>query len=124
MGATQQSDTIGELFSKLVEDANNVVHAEIGLYRASLLERLAMARHGLILLAAGAALLFCALLVLILGCLLALAQIIGPLFAGLALAAVSAIAGLILVSSGRKDVLRVADGRIGDPLPPAEERQA
>ena len=123
-GATQSSETLGDLFSQLVSDAKGVAHAEIGVYKASALERLGLARGGLIKLAVGAALMFCALLALILGCLLALAELIGPLLAGLAMAVGCALIGLILLLSGRKDVARISRGKFGEPVPTDEELAA
>lgn len=122
MTGAQSSETLGELFSQLVNDADQLVHAEIGLYRASALERFELARGGLVKLAAGAALLFCALLLLLLGCLLALAQVIGPLLAGIALAAGCLLVGFILLGFGRKDVARVSRGKLGEPVPTDEEQ--
>ena len=121
-GATQESETIGALFSQLIDDANQVLRAEVNVYKASAFERVAMARAGLIKLAVGAALLFCALLPLLLGCLLALAQLIGPLLAGLALAAGSTIIGLVFLASGKKNVALTLEGKLGTPLTEVEEK--
>ncbi len=95
-----QDESIGDLFGRLMDDGRTLARAEVNLYKQVALRRVAKARTGIILLAAGAVLGLSALTALIIGCVLALATLIGPLAAGFAVAAVLAIAGYFLVQSG------------------------
>ncbi len=95
-----QEESIGDLFGRLMDDGRTLARAEINLYKQVARRRVAKARTGLVLVLAGAVLALSALTALIVGCVLALATLIGPLAAGLAVAAVLAIAGLLLVRSG------------------------
>ena len=74
--------------------------AELGVYRAIAARRAARARSGLIALAIGAVLLISSITALLLGLVLWLATLIGPLLAGLAVTAVLVLVGFILVRIG------------------------
>jgi hypothetical protein len=95
-----QDESIGDLFGRLMDDGRTLARAEVNLYKQVALRRVAKARTGIILLAAGAVLGLSALTALIIGCVLALATLIGPLAAGFAVAAVLAIVAYFLVQSG------------------------
>ena len=95
-----KEESIGALFGRLAEDGRAYARAEIGLYREVARRRLARARGGLIALLAGVLLLVSALTALILGLVLWLAGLIGPLFAGLAVAAALILIGFVLVRFG------------------------
>ena len=99
-GEDQRDDSIGELFGRLVEDGRAYAEAEVALYRQIAAHRAGRARGGLIALAAGAVLLLCALTALTLGAVLGLAILIGPLLAGLAVAAALALIGYGLIRVG------------------------
>ncbi len=93
-------ESIGDLIGRVVEDGRAFVKAEIGVYKAIAARRAARARNGLIALAIGAVLLISSITALLLGLVLWLATLIGPLLAGLAVAAVLILAGYLLVRIG------------------------
>jgi hypothetical protein len=76
------------------------VKAEVGVYRAIAARRAARAKSGLIALAAGAVLLITSVTALLLGLVLWLSTLIGPLLAGVAVAAVLILTGFILIRIG------------------------
>jgi Putative Actinobacterial Holin-X, holin superfamily III len=95
-----REESIGDLFGRLVDDGRAYAKAEIDLYRQIALHRAGRARSGLIALVAGAVLLLSSLTALIFGLVLGLAALIGPLLAGLAVAAMLALTGYVLVRYG------------------------
>ena len=95
-----RDDSIGDLVGRLIEDGRTYARAEIDLLRQIARHRVARARTGLILLAAGAVLALSALTALILGLVLGLATLIHPLLAGLAVAALLAGTGYGLIRWG------------------------
>ena len=109
-------ESVGDLFGRLIEDGREYAKAEIGLYRQIARHRAGRARNGLILLTAGAVLGFSALTALIIGFVLGLANLVGPVLAGLAVALVLAGIGYVLVRIGLKGLSALS----GDE----EERQA
>ncbi len=99
--ATDPGDEpIGDLVGRLIEDGREYARAEIGLYRQIARYRAGRARNGIILLSAGAVLALSALTALIVGFVLGLANVIGPVLAGIAVAAVLAGGGYVLVRIG------------------------
>ena len=111
-----RDDSIGDLVGRLVEDGREYARAEIGLYKQIARYRAGRARNGLILLAAGAVLGLSALTALILGFVLGLANLIGPVLAGIAVALVLAGGGYMLV--------RIGIGGLGALSGDEEEKQA
>jgi len=95
-----KDESIGELLGRLVEDGRAYVKAEVRVYKTIAARRAARARNGLITLAAGAVLLITSVTALLLGLVLWLSTLIGPLLAGLAVAAALILAGFILVRMG------------------------
>ncbi len=95
-----REESIGALLGRLADDGRAYVKAEIGVYRAIAARRAAKARNGLIALAIGAVLLISSITALLFGLVLWLATLIGPLLAGLAVAAVLILAGFMLVRMG------------------------
>lgn len=95
-----KDESIGELLGRLAEDGRAFVKAEVGVYKAVAARRMARARGGLVALAIGAVLLICSVTALLLGLVLWLATLIGPLLAGLVVAAALILSGLILVKAG------------------------
>jgi len=95
-----KDESIGELLGRLAEDGRTFVKAQVGVYRAIAARRMARARNGLIALAIGAVLLICSVTALLLGLVLWLATLIGPLLAGLAVAALFILVGFMLVRAG------------------------
>ena len=93
-------ESIGDLFGRLVEDGRAYARAEMDLLKQIARHRAARARNGLIMLVAGGVLLLTSLTALVLGLVLGLATLIGPVLAGLAIAAVLAGTGYGLVRYG------------------------
>lgn len=99
-GHDPRDDSIGDLFGRLIEDGRAYARAEIDLVKEIARHRAGRARNGLILLAAGAVLLLSSLTALILGLVLGLAELIGPVLAGLAIAVALAGIGYVLIRIG------------------------
>jgi len=108
-----RDESIGDLFGRLIDDGRSYAKAEIDLYRQIALHRAGRARTGLVALIAGAVLLLSSLTALILGLVLGLAELIGPLLAGLAIAALLALAGYVLIRWGLNG-LRALAGEEGE----------
>ena len=92
--------SIAELFHQLVDDGGNVVRAEINLYKQVARYRIAKARGAIAALLIGGLLFFAALIVLLVMVALALAFEIGPVGAGLVVAAATSLIGGLLVRYG------------------------
>ena len=83
------------LVAQLAEDAKTSAQAEIRLAKAKAVAKFAAVKSGAILLVVAAILLLLALIGLVVGCVMALATLIGPGFAGLVVFLVLAVvAGL------------------------------
>jgi hypothetical protein len=95
-----REESIGDLLGRLAEDGRAFVKAEIGVYKAIVARRAARARNGLIAMAVGALLMIASITALLLGLVLWLATLIGPLLAGVAVAALLVLTGLVLVRIG------------------------
>ena len=108
--------SIGELFGRAAEDARAFAKAEIGLYRTIAAHRVSKARNGAIALVAALFLVNAALITLLVCIALALAGLIGPLLAGLAVFLAVGIIGFFLVRYGAGKMAALS----GDP----EERAA
>ncbi|HEY0413211.1 MAG TPA: phage holin family protein [Allosphingosinicella sp.] len=108
--------SIGELFGRLAEDGKGYARAEAGLYRAIAMRRVGLARNGAIALVAALFLVNAALIALLVGFALQLAELVGPALGGLIVFAVVAIFGFVLIRYGAARLGALA----GDP----EERAA
>lgn len=95
-----QDESIGALLGRLADDGRAYVKAELGVYKAIAARRAARARNGLIALAIGAVLLISSITALLLGLVLWLSTLIGPLLAGLAVTAALLLVGFIFVRIG------------------------
>ncbi|WP_114951288.1 phage holin family protein [Sphingosinicella terrae] len=95
-----RDEGISDLVSRLLEDGRAYARAELDLVKQIARHRADRARNGLIALAAGAVLLLSSLTALILGLVLGLAVLIGPVLAGIAIAAALAGIGYLLVRIG------------------------
>ena len=95
-----REDSIADLVTRLIEDGRTYAQAEIDLMKQIARHRAARARTGLILLVAGAVLGLTALTALVVGLVMALATLVGPLAAGLIVAAALAGTGYLLVRYG------------------------
>ena len=95
-----EEESIGDLFGRLVDDGRAYARAELDVLRQIARHRAARARNGLIMLAVGGVLLLTSLIALVLGLVLGLATLIGPVLAGLAIAAALAGIGYGLIRYG------------------------
>ena len=95
-----REESISDLVSRLIEDGRGYARAELDLLKQIARHRAGRARTGLILVGAGALLGLSALTALVLGLVLGLATLIGPLAAGLVVAALLAGIGYLLVRYG------------------------
>jgi hypothetical protein len=95
-----REESIGELLGRLADDGRAFVRAEVGVWRAIAARRAARARSGLIALAIGAVLLIASITALLLGLVLWLATLIGPLLAGVSVAIFLILSGFVLVRLG------------------------
>jgi hypothetical protein len=92
--------SIGDLFHQLVDNGRAFARAEVTLYKEIALYRAGKAKIGVAALAAGGFLAFAGLIALLVGLVIGLADLIGPVAAGLVVFAVTAIIGFILVRFG------------------------
>jgi hypothetical protein len=92
--------SIGDLFHQLVDDGRAFARAEVNLYKEIALYRAGKAKIGVAALAAGGFLAFAGLIALLVGLVIGLADLIGPVAAGLVVFAVTAIIGFVLVRFG------------------------
>lgn len=93
-------NSIGDLIQQLVDEGRSVASAEANLYRQIALYRIGKARTGAIALAAGGFLAFAGLIAALVGMVMGLAVLIGPVAAGLVVLAVTGLIGFILVRFG------------------------
>jgi hypothetical protein len=92
--------SIGDLFHQLVDDGRAFARAEVNLYKEIALYRAGKAKIGVAALAAAGFLAFAGLIALLVGLVIGLADLIGPVAAGLVVFAVTAIIGFVLVRFG------------------------
>jgi len=91
------ADGIGELFARLIDDAEAFVRAEIKLYRAEAIHRLESYKAIFAMGAIGALLGLCAVLLLLMALVFALAPYVGPAWAAVIVALLSlAISGILM----------------------------
>ncbi len=95
-----RDEPIADLVSRLIEDGRSYARAEIDLLKQIARHRAGRARTGLVLVAAGAVLGLSALTALVLGLVLGLATLIGPLAAGLVVTVALAAIAFLLVRFG------------------------
>jgi hypothetical protein len=92
--------SIADLVHQLVEDGRLVARSELNLYREIALYRINKAKTGAIALAGGALLSLAALITLLVMIAMGLAVQVGPVAAGLIVAAVAALVGYLLIRFG------------------------
>jgi hypothetical protein len=93
-------ETIGELIARLVEDGRTYAEAEIAVVKAIVAHRAVRARRAVVALAIGWFFLFAGMTALVIGAMVALAQEIGPLLAGIVVFVPLAAIGYLLVHHG------------------------
>jgi hypothetical protein len=91
---------IGDLFSELVADGRNLVSAEVNLYKQIARYRVGKAKNGVIALVAGGFLAYAGLIAFLVGVVMGLADLIGPVLGGLAVLLVSGIIAFLLFRYG------------------------
>jgi hypothetical protein len=93
-------NSIGDLIQQLVDEGRSIASAEANLYKQIALYRIGKARTGAIALAAGGFLAFAGLIAALVGMVMGLAVLIGPVAAGLVVLAVTGLIGFVLVRFG------------------------
>ncbi len=93
-------NSIKDLFSQLVDDGRSLVRAEVGLYKQVALYRVGKAKIGLAALVAGGLLAYAALIAFLVGLVMGLADLIGPVAGGLVVLAVCGIIAFLLFRFG------------------------
>lgn len=113
---TPSDRSIGDLFGQLVDDGKGLVRAEAELYKQIALYRAGKAKSGLIALVAASGLAIGGLIAALVGMVLGLAPLIGPVAGGLVVLGASGIVAFLLVRYGLDKMASLS----GD----AEERAA
>lgn len=94
VGEPLQDETIGSLFSQLIDDGGDLVRAEINLYRQLAYRRALASRMALLLVTSGVAIAFGSVAAMLVGLVLGLAQWIGPVGSGI----VVGLSGLLVAA--------------------------
>lgn len=92
--------SIGDLFHQLVDDGRAFVSAEANLYKQIATYRAGKAKNGVIALVAGGLLAYAALIAFLVGLVMGLADLIGPVLGGLVVLAVSGGVAFLLIRYG------------------------
>jgi hypothetical protein len=95
-----QEESIADLVGKLIDEGREVARTEVNLYKQIALRRSAMAKSGLILVSAAGVIALLAGIGLVVGLIMALATLIGPLAATLAVVLVMGVAAFFLLRKG------------------------
>jgi hypothetical protein len=95
-----QDESITALAERLVDDVRGYAEAELGLWKAIVEYRAVRARQALVMLAIGWFLLLAAMTALVIGAMVWLTQLFGPLVAGLGVGMPLALGGYLLVRIG------------------------
>ena len=103
--------SIGDLFHQLVEEGRTFAGAEANLYKQIALYRVGKAKNGLIALVAGGFLAYAALIAFLVGVVMGLAPIMGPVLAGLVVLVVMGGVSFLLFRYGAGKVSALG----GDP---------
>lgn len=93
-------EPVTNIFKRLVDDARTYARAEVDLYKGIARYRAGKAKSGVAKIVVGGVFLWFAVSALLLGVVLALATLIGPLAAGLAVAVLLAQVGFYMIRSG------------------------
>ena len=92
--------SVADLFHRVVDDGRGLISAEVNLYKQIAAYRASKAKNGIIALAAAVFLLNAALVAFFVGLVMGLADLIGPVLAGLAVLVVTGIIGFVMVRYG------------------------
>ncbi len=97
-----REESIGGLFTRLIEDGKAYARAEIDVVKQVARHRGQRAKKGAGLLGIGIVFLLCALQALVLSLVLGLATLIGPFGAGMTIFAIFALVGLLAARAGAR----------------------
>ena len=113
-----QPDSTTGLLSRLIDELSTLLRKELALAKAELSESVNQAKIGVISLAAGGAVLFAALLVLLSAATFALAHVVSDWLAALIIGVITAIAGFVMLQGGKKkfEASRLKPERTQDAL--------
>ena len=103
--------SIGDLFHELVDNGRNLVSAEVNLYKQIALYRTGKAKNGLVALVAGGLLAYAALIAFLVGLVMGLADLVGPVLGGVIVLAVCGIIAFFLFRFGASKMAALG----GDP---------
>lgn len=103
--------SIGDLFGQLVDDGRSLVRAEVDLYKQVALYRAGKAKTGIAALVAGGFIAYAGLIAFMVGLVMGLAPLVGPILGGLIVLAVAGIAGFLLIRFGAAKMAALS----GDP---------
>jgi phage-related minor tail protein len=103
--------SIGDLFHRLIDEGKTFVSAEANLYKQVALYRAGKAKNGVIALVAAGLLAYAGLIAALVGLVMGLANLIGPVAAGVAVLAVTGIIAFLLVRYGASKMTALS----GDP---------
>ena len=92
--------SVGDLFHQLVEDGRSLIGAEVNLYKQIAAYRASKAKNGIVALVAALFLLNAALVAFFVSLVMGLADLMGPVLAGVVVLAVTGIVGFFLVRYG------------------------
>lgn len=92
--------SIGDLFHQLVDDGKSLARAEVNLYKQIALFRVGKAKSGLVALVAGGLLAYAALIAFMVGLVMGLADLVGPVAGGAIVLAVTGIIAFFLFRYG------------------------
>lgn len=96
----QTDGSIGELFGQLVDDGRTLVRSEVDLYKQIALYRAGKAKIGIAALVAGGLLAYAGLIAALVGLVMGLADLVGPVLGGLIVLAIAGIAAYFLFRFG------------------------
>lgn len=111
--------SIGDLFHQLVDDGRNLVGSEVNLYKQIALYRASKAKNGIIALVAGGLLAYAALIAFMVGLVMGLADLIGPVAGGFVVLAVTGVIAFLLFRYGAGKMAALS----GDPEEKAALRE-
>ena len=103
--------SIGDLFHQLIEEGRDYASAEANLYKQIALYRFGKAKTGIVALVAGGFLAYAALIAFLVGIVMGLAPIMGPVLGGLVVLVVAGGIAFLLVRFGAGKM----SGLGGDP---------
>jgi hypothetical protein len=95
-----QEEGIADLVGRLIDEGREVARTEVNLYKQIALRRSAKAKSGLVLVVAAGLIALLAGIGLVVGLIMALATLIGPLAATLALVLLMGVAAFFLLKKG------------------------